>query len=63
MTDAGDQAAKNQLIQNCLVMIGIATAAEMSQAGHMVILDGLGQVMNYLLSPEKALERVAPIYG
>jgi hypothetical protein len=63
MTDVEDQAARQQLVQNVLVMIGICTAAEMSQAGHMVILDGLRQVMNYLLSPEKAVESVAPIYG
>jgi hypothetical protein len=58
-----DQAARNLLVQNVLVLIGIATAAEMSREGRMVLLDGLKQIMGYLLAPNPAEVEVTPLYG
>jgi hypothetical protein len=58
-----DQAQRSQLVQNCLVMVGICTAAEMSREGRMVVLDGLRQLMTYLLAQNPEEVAVAPIYG
>lgn len=58
-----DHAARAQLVQNCLVLIGIATAVEMSREGRMVLLDGLKQIMGYLLAQNPEEIAVAPIYG
>ena len=59
-----EQAARNQLIQNLLVVTGIVTAAEMSSFGRKVVMDALMQLMAYLSSPtdEKVIENVTPLY-
>ena len=62
MVEEADQEKRAQLTQNILVMIGMATAADMSQAGHIVMMDGLRQLMEYILTPEK-VEEVKPIVG
>ena len=59
-----EQTARNQLIQNLLVVTGIVTAAEMSNVGRKVVMDALMQLMAYLSAPtdEKVIENVTPLY-
>jgi hypothetical protein len=60
-----EEQVRNELVQNLLVLVGVISAAELSDSGRKWAGEFITILISYLLNPtdEKVIEKVAPIYG